>query len=130
MIECIHTAGSPHVCTFPNWAVPKAAESQRESAVKQWLHIVSAGKVQNVTKMCEKCALVLCLFCTWHSLVSSGASLASSSLKYPPLAPNPMHVHSGWHLQRRVDGRCVSLSNYYISLTFCCFVVVLPKTMS
>lgn len=47
-----------------------------------------------------------------------------------PLTPNPMHVHSGWHLQRRVDGGCVSLSNYYISLTFCCFVVLLPKTMS
>lgn len=43
--------------------------------------------------------------------------------KIPPLSltPNPMHVHSGWHLQRQVDGGCVSLSNYYISyvLLFC-----------
>lgn len=120
-----------HVCTSPNWSVPKAVESQRESTVKQRFHIVSAGKVQNVMKMCEKCALVLCLL----HLAQFGTKwcvIGNLLSKIPPLSltPNPMHVHSGWHLQRQVDGGCVSLSNYYISLTFCCFVVLLPKAMS
>lgn len=109
-------------CTYLTKLVGAKSRWWRGTIVKQRLRIFCVGRVWRVPG--------LCLLCIWHSLVPSGASLATSSLIYPlrprPPNPDPMHVHSGWHLQRLV-GWQVFFCQITIFLTFAVLRCCRPK---